>query len=76
MVRGVVCLFFSVSAVCCQFYWWLNVCGRISVLYNLIYFGRIVVFLAVPYFFQAGNFLNSLQVDQAESEPGGPGTSA
>ncbi len=68
--------FFLLSPVCCQFFRWSDVCGRIFVLYNLIYFGRVVVFLAVPYFFQAGNFLNSLQVVQAESELGGPGTSA
>ncbi len=56
-------------------FWRLDVCGRIFVLCNFVFFGRIVVFLAVPYF-QAGNFLNLLQVVQAESELGGPGTSA
>ncbi len=55
MVRGVVCLFsrflkFAVS-------WRLDVCGRISVLYNLIFFGRFVVFFAVPYFFKLVIFL-------------------
>ncbi len=55
--------------------------GRLSVvgflvLYNMIFFGRFVVFSRGFVFFQAGNFLNSLQVVQAESELGGPGTSA
>ncbi len=50
MVRGMVRLFL-LSSVCCQFSWRLDVCGRIFVLYNSIFFGRIVVFLAVQYFF-------------------------
>jgi hypothetical protein len=42
MVRGVVHLF--LAFFCCQFSWRLDVCGRIFVLYNLIFFGRFVVF--------------------------------
>ncbi len=44
--------------------------------YILIFFGRFVVFSRGFVCFQAGNFLNSLQVVQAESELGGPGASA
>ncbi len=54
--------------------------GRLSVvgfcfIYS-IFFGRFLVFSRGSVFSQAGNFLNSLQVVQAESELGGPGTSA
>ena len=43
MVGGVV-IFFLLSLVCCQFSWRFNVCGRIFVLYILIFFGKSVVF--------------------------------
>ncbi len=55
--------------------------GRISVVGFLCYIFRFSLvdlwyFLAVSYFFNLVIFLNSLQVVQAESELGGPGTSA
>ncbi len=43
MVGGVVRLF-VLSLVCCQFSWRLDVCGRILVLYILIFIGKFVVF--------------------------------
>ncbi len=43
-------LFFIFFYFVVSSFWRLDVCGRISVLYNLIYFCRIVVFLAVPIF--------------------------
>ncbi len=46
MVGGVV-RFFLLSFVCCQFSWWLDVCGRIFVIYILILFGKFVVIRAV-----------------------------
>ncbi len=46
MVGGVV-RFFLLSLVCCQFSWRLDVCGRIFVIYILIFFGKFVVFRAV-----------------------------
>jgi hypothetical protein len=75
MVKGVVRLFL-LSLVCCQFSWRLDVCGR-----NFAYIFRFSLvdlwcFSCGFVFFQAGNFLNSLQVVQAESELGRPGTSA
>ena len=56
MVDGCCVYLFFLQFVVSSF-WRLDVCGRISVLYNLIYFGRIVVFLAVPYFFKLVIFL-------------------
>jgi hypothetical protein len=35
---------FVLSLVCCQFSWRLDVCGRILVLYILIFSGKFVVF--------------------------------
>ncbi len=75
MVRGVVRLFL-LSSICFQFSWRLDVCGRIFVLYILFSLVDLWYFLAVPNFFKLVIFLNSLQVVQAESELGGPGTSA
>jgi hypothetical protein len=55
--------------------------GRISVVGFLCYIFRFSLvdlwyFLAVSYLFKLVIFINSLQVVQAESEFGGPGTSA
>ena len=43
MVRGVVRLSL-LSSICFQFSWRLDICGRIFVLYILIFFGKSVVF--------------------------------
>ena len=67
---------FLLSLVCCQFSWRLDVCGRISVLYNLIFFGRFVVFRDFV-FDKSLIVYYLLQVVSAQSElGGGPGTSA
>ncbi len=51
MVRGGGLSSFSLSSVCCQFSWRLDVCGRIFVFYNSIFFGRFFwYFPAVSYF--------------------------
>ncbi len=65
MVRGVVCLSF-VSSVCCQFSWRLDVRGRISALFNSIFFGRFVVFSRGFIFCKLLIFFNLLQVVKAE----------
>ncbi len=75
MARGVVRVSFhflqsAVSTFGCR----ISVVGFLC--YISIFFGGFVVFSRGFVFFQAGNFLNSLQVVQAESELGGPGTSA
>jgi hypothetical protein len=50
MVRGVVCLFLSLSSVCCQFSWWLDVCGRILCFINRFSLVDLRYFIAVSYF--------------------------
>ncbi len=50
LVKGGRSVFLFAFFCLLHFFWRLDVCGRNFVLYNLIYFGRIVVFLAVPYF--------------------------
>jgi hypothetical protein len=50
------CLF-SLSSVCCQFFWLLDICGRIFVLYIRFSLVDLWYFLAVPYFFKLVIFL-------------------
>jgi hypothetical protein len=75
-VKGVV-RSFLLSPVCCQFFWRLDVCGRILVLYISIFFGRFVVLLCGFLLRKLLIFNNLLQVVPSQSElGGGPGTSA
>jgi hypothetical protein len=66
----------SFSSLFFQFFWRLDVCGRVYVFHKSSFFGRFVVFCCGFVFWKLLIFLNSLQVVQAESELGGPGTSA
>ncbi len=62
IVRGGGPYFFSVSSVCCQFSWRLDVCGRIFVLYISIFFGGFVVFSRGFVFCKLLILINLLQV--------------
>jgi hypothetical protein len=66
MVRGGGLSFFSLSSVCCQFSWWLDVRGRILCSIDRFSSVEFVVFSCGFLFYELLIFLYLLQVVQAE----------